>query len=88
MTRISQIAPPTSRNGSNFSDRRQFRSYSEHCLAIPWELRAATNLARPWQNQHKTKDNHGLPAMVYGRFTEGFDTVDLKGAKELLEEPQ
>ena len=50
------------------------------------ELRTATCLARLWQSQSKTKEAHNLGAPVYGRFTEGFDTADLKEAKSLLEE--
>jgi predicted ATPase/class 3 adenylate cyclase len=48
------------------------------------ELRAATSLARLWQSQGKRQDAYDLLAPVYGWFTEGFDTVDLKDAKGLL----
>jgi class 3 adenylate cyclase/predicted ATPase len=51
-----------------------------------WELRAATSLARLWQSQGKTREAHDLLAPVYGWFTEGFDTADLKDAKALLDE--
>ena len=51
-----------------------------------WELRAATSLARLWQSQGKTREAHDLLAPVYGWFTEGFDTADLKEAKALLAE--
>ena len=51
-----------------------------------WELRAATSLARLWQSQDKCQDAHDLLAPVYGWFTEGFDTADLKDAKALLTE--
>jgi predicted ATPase len=54
--------------------------------AISLELRAATSLARLWQNQGKTAEARELLAPVYDRFTEGFDTVDLKEAKSLLDE--
>ncbi len=50
------------------------------------ELRTATCLARLWQSQSKTKEAHNLVAPVYGRFTEGFDTADLKEARALLDE--
>jgi predicted ATPase len=50
------------------------------------ELRASTNLARLWQQQGKRQEAHDLLAPVYGWFTEGFDTADLKDAKALLEE--
>ena len=50
------------------------------------ELRAATTLARLWQNQGKRADAHKLLSDVYNWFTEGFDTKDLQEAKTLLEE--
>jgi hypothetical protein len=54
--------------------------------ALSWELRAATDLARLWGNQHRAAEARELLGSVYGRFTEGFDTADLRGAKSLLEE--
>ena len=51
-----------------------------------WELRAATGLARLWRDQGKRQQAHDLLAPVYGWFTEGFDTLDLKQAKALLDE--
>jgi predicted ATPase len=50
------------------------------------ELRAAMSLARLWQSQGKVQEGRELLAPVYGWFTEGFDTRDLKDAKALLEE--
>ena len=54
--------------------------------ARSWELRAATSLARLWCDQRERQQGHDLLAPVYGWFTEGFDTRDLKEAKALLEE--
>jgi hypothetical protein len=54
--------------------------------AKSWELRAATSLARLWRDQDKPTEAHALLAPVYGWFTEGFDTADLKDAKALLAE--
>jgi predicted ATPase len=54
--------------------------------AKAWELRAATTLARLWRDQGRWAEAHGLLAPVYGWFTEGFDTADLKDAKALLDE--
>jgi predicted ATPase len=54
--------------------------------AKSWELRAATSLARLWRDQGKPEHAHELLALIYGWFTEGFDTADLKDAKELLDE--
>jgi predicted ATPase len=51
-----------------------------------FELRAATSLARLWAEQGERRKAHDLLAPVYGWFTEGFDTADLKDAKALLEE--
>jgi predicted ATPase len=53
--------------------------------AKSWELRAAMSVARLWANQSKRDEARGVLAPVYGWFTEGFDTHDLKAAKVLLE---
>jgi predicted ATPase len=50
-----------------------------------WELRAATILARLWAEQGRRSEAHDLLAPVYGWFSEGFDTADLKDAKALLD---
>jgi predicted ATPase len=50
------------------------------------ELRAATSLARLWDEQGKRQEAHDLLAPVYNWFTEGFDTADLQEAKALLDE--
>ena len=50
------------------------------------ELRATTNLAHLWRDQGKRDEARELLAPVYGWFTEGFDTLDLKEAKALLDE--
>jgi predicted ATPase len=51
-----------------------------------WELGAATDLARLWAEQGRRADAHELLAPLYGWFTEGFDTTDLKDAKALLDQ--
>lgn len=53
--------------------------------AKSWQLRAATSLARLWQQQGKRAEAHGLLSEVYTWFTEGFDTADLQDAKALLD---
>ena len=58
---------------------------ARHQEAKSWELRAATSLARLWQQQGKRTEARDLLAPVYEWFTEGFDTPDLKAAKTLLE---
>jgi predicted ATPase len=50
-----------------------------------WELRAAMNLARLWYDQGRRVEARNLLAPIYGWFTEGLDTLVLKGAKALLE---
>ena len=50
------------------------------------EPRAAMSMARLWRDQGKRVEARDLLAPVYGWFTEGFDTLDLKEAKSLLDE--
>ena len=54
--------------------------------AKSWELRAAMSMARLCCDRGKRPQPHDLLASVYGWFTEGFDTLDLKEAKALLYE--
>ena len=54
--------------------------------ALLLKLRAATSLARLWRDQGKVQQARNLLAPVYGWFTEGLDTRDLKEAKALLEQ--
>jgi predicted ATPase len=54
--------------------------------AKSWELRAAMSIARLWRDQGKREEARDLLAPVYGWFTEGFDTRDLKEAKTMLDE--
>jgi predicted ATPase len=61
-------------------------SVARHQQAKSWELRASMSLARLWRDQGKVSEARELLAPVYGWFTEGFDTRDLKEAKVLLEE--
>ncbi|HYJ19350.1 MAG TPA: winged helix-turn-helix domain-containing protein [Burkholderiales bacterium] len=56
--------------------------------ALSWELRVATSLARLHHSQKQTGRARDLLAAVYGRFTEGFETADLKAAKLLLDSLQ
>jgi predicted ATPase len=74
-------------------DAAKAQSHFERALAVArqqqaksWELRAAMSLARLWRDQGKVSEARELLAPVYGWFTEGFDTLDLKEAKKLLEE--
>jgi predicted ATPase len=74
-------------------DTEKAESYFEHALSVAraqqaksWELRAAISMARLWRSQGKVQQARELLAPVYGWFTEGFDTRDLKDAKALLDE--
>ena len=60
------------------------RSHQQCAMSL--ELRAGTSLARLWRDHGKRSEARDLLAPVYGWFTEGFDTRDLKEAKALLEE--
>jgi predicted ATPase len=64
---------------------QQAITIAQNQSAKSWELRAATSLAKLWQRQGKRQEAYDLLAPVYGWFTEGFDTADLKDAKALLD---
>jgi class 3 adenylate cyclase len=67
-------------------DAERAVSTAQRQSAKLWELRAAASLARLWRDQGKRTEARDLLAPVYGWFTEGFDTRDLKEAKDLLDE--
>jgi predicted ATPase len=74
-------------------DETKAQRYFERAIAVArqqqaksWELRAVMSLARLWRDQGKVQQARELLAPIYGWFTEGFDTRDLKEAKVLLEE--
>jgi predicted ATPase len=78
---------------SDEPDAAKARAYFERALSVArqqqaksWELRAAMSMAHLWRDQGKVQQARELLAPVYGWFTEGFDTRDLKEAKALLEE--
>jgi predicted ATPase len=67
-------------------DAEKAEAYFERALSVgrqqqakSWELRAAMSMARLWRDQGKRDEAHELLAPVYGWFTEGFDTANLKG---------
>jgi predicted ATPase len=59
---------------------------ARHQQAKSWELRTATSYARLMREQGRVREAHDLLALIYGWFTEGFDTKDLSEAKALLAE--
>ena len=74
-------------------DAAKAEAYFERALTVAraqqaksWELRASMSMARLWRDQGKRYEARDLLAPVYGWFTEGFDTRDLKDAKALLDE--
>jgi predicted ATPase len=74
-------------------DAAKAQVHFEQALAVAraqqaksWELRAAMSMARLWRDQGKRQQAHDLLAPVYGWFTEGFDTRDLKDAESLLDQ--
>jgi predicted ATPase len=74
-------------------DEVKAEAYFERALTIArkqqaksWELRAAASMARLWRDRGKPQQAGELLAPIYGWFTEGFDTRDLKDAKALLEQ--
>jgi predicted ATPase len=78
---------------SSEPDEEKAQAYFERALLVAreqqtksLELRTAMSMARLWRNQGKCKEARELLAPVYGWFTEGFDTLDLKEAKALLDE--
>ena len=74
-------------------EKAKAEAYFERALEVAreqqaksWELRAAMSMARLWRDQGKPQQARELLAPVYGWFTEGFDTLDLKEARTLLEQ--
>jgi predicted ATPase len=73
-------------------DPARAEAYFEQALAIAraqqaksWELRAAMSLARLWRDAGKRREARDCLAPIYDWFTEGFDTLDLRQAKALLD---
>jgi predicted ATPase len=64
---------------------RQALDWMRRQGALSWELRAATSLARLLRDHSRAADALALLQPIYDRFTEGFDTADLKAAKALLD---
>jgi hypothetical protein len=83
--KISEVLSINNRAAAEDSYRHAL-SVAQGQDAKLWELRAARDLARLWRDQGKRPQAGDLLASVHGWFTEGFDTLDLKQSKALLEE--
>ncbi len=77
----------------NKGQMEEAESYLLHATEIAreqqarsWELRAVTNLSRLWQQQGRQREAHTMLKAIYSQFTEGFDTLDLREARMLLDE--
>jgi tetratricopeptide (TPR) repeat protein len=81
-----EIALKSAQSNRAEADFERALSVARAQQAKSWELRAAMSLARLWRDQGKVQQARELLAPVYGWFTEGFDTRDLKEANVLLEE--
>jgi predicted ATPase len=68
------------------ADFRDSIALARKMSAKAWELRTTMSLARMLREQSKTEQARAMLAEIYGWFTEGFDTADLKDAKALLAE--
>jgi predicted ATPase len=71
-------------------DVAKAEAHFERALAVArqqqaksWELRAAMSMARLWRDQGRSQQARELLAPVFGWFTEGFDTLDLREARAL-----
>lgn len=80
---LQALVKPDAIVEKNFSEALEL---SRNQSAKVFELRAAGDLARLWQKQGKTNEAYQLLNGVYNWLTEGFDSVDLKEAREILDE--
>ena len=74
---IAEYVPPCFLKAIEIARRHKAKSF---------ELRATISLARLWQETGKETEAKRKLAKIYGWFTEGFDTPDLKEAKRLMVE--
>ena len=87
--RTAFVVPMGGRNIQPRPERKAFDSQKEavnFAMSLDDAKRRTAQLARLWRDQGKVRQARELLAPVYGWFTEGFDTRDLKEAKALLEE--
>jgi class 3 adenylate cyclase/predicted ATPase len=79
---LKQVEPDVGKAEAHFE---RALAVARRQQAKSWELRAAMSMARFWRDQGKRDEARDLLAPVYDWFTEGFDTLDLKEAKSLLD---
>jgi hypothetical protein len=60
--------------------------WAERQGALAWKLRTAISLARRWRDSEKAREGYGLLSQTYEAFSEGFETADLKTARQLMTE--
>jgi len=80
---LAMIQSEAARERENFARAIEI---ARHQSAKSWELRATMSMARLLAQQGRRDEARTMLAEIYGWFTEGFDTVDLKDAKALLDE--
>jgi predicted ATPase len=86
--KVENLAGPATKRKLKLKSRRHFErafSVTRQQQAKSWGMRAAISMARLYRDQGKRDEARDLLAPVYGWFTEGFDTLDLKEAKALLQ---
>ena len=87
--KVENLAAPATKRKLKLKSRRHFErafSVARQQQAKSWKMRAAMSMARLYRQQGKRDAARDLLAPVYGWFTEGFDTLDLKEAKNLIDE--
>lgn len=83
--RLMREGTPEAIASAEVTLQRALETARRQC-ACSWELRTAMSLARLWSEQGQVSQARNVLSAVYERFTEGFDTVDLKTARQLLQQ--
>jgi predicted ATPase len=83
---LVQLDQPANTTGTAEGYLQQALAEARRQGALSWELRTATSLAKLWHGNGKTAEATELLSGVYGRFTEGFETSDLRAARALIDD--
>ena len=86
MTRCGELRLKQGHSRPAEADFREAITLAQKMNGKLWELRATTSLARLLRDTGRRDEARAMLADIYSWFTEGFDTVDLKDAKALLDE--